>query len=168
MPKLNAKLATTVGNAEATTGSYELIKPGRYAATLSNVEVKDGNHGMVQWSAEFNEITDTNGSKIPGRQWLNLNVPTDGPAPASYVNGPDKWASYQSVSAARLKSFFEAFGYTSDSDTDEMLGERALIEIEIRTIQNGPRRGEQVNGVKAVHPVPAGTAKSGGTEDSTF
>jgi hypothetical protein len=166
MPKLNANLAITVSKAEATTGSFELIKPGRYPATLNSVEVKDGNHGMAQWSAEFGDITDAQGTRVPGRQWLNLNIPTDSPMPASYSNGADKWASYQSVSAARLKAFFEAFGYTADSDTDEMIGERAVIDIEIRTIQNGPRRGEQVNGVKAVYPLPAGAAVT--SEETTF
>jgi hypothetical protein len=167
MPKLNAKLASTVEKAEVSTGSFELIKPGRYPATLNGVEVKDGNHGMTQWSAEFGDIMDASGNRVPGRQWLNLNIPTDAPMPASYTNGADKWASYQSVSAARLKAFFEAFGYTVDSDTDEMIGERAVIDIEVRTIQNGPRRGEQVNGVKAVYPLPAGTA-SAATADTTF
>lgn len=157
-------MAQAVDQAQESTGSYELIQPGRYTATLTKVEVKDGNHGLVQWSAEFTDITDSNGDRKPGRQWLNLNIPTDAPAPASYVNGPDKWASYQSVNKSRLKAFFTAFGYTVDSDTDEMIGEKAIIEIEIRTIQNGPRRGEQVNGVKGIYPGAAPTD----SEDSPF
>lgn len=165
MPKLSATLASSVEKAEATTSSYELIKPGRYQATLSGVEVREGNYGMAQWSVEFSDIADSDGNRVPGRQWLNLNIPTDKPMPASYGNGPDKWASYQSVSTARLKAFFGAFGYTADSDTDEMIGERATIEIEVRTIQSGARRGEQVNGVKNVFPA---TSKAASAEDTPF
>lgn len=165
MPKLNTAAQEAVNTAEAFSG-YSLIEPGRYLATLAKVEVKDGNHGGMQWSAEFNEISSLDGTRQGGRQWLNLNLPISGAAPASYLNGQEKWEKFQAVSAARLKAFFEAFGYTTDSDTDEMVGEQAIIEIEVRTIQNGPRRGEQVNGVKAVFP--AGNAGKTAGDDEAF
>jgi hypothetical protein len=168
MPKLNAQMVKAVDSADSSVGSYALIEPGRYFAKLSNVEVKDGNHGGTQWSCEFNEIQDVNGQRIAGRQWLNLNLPVAGAMPASYTNGEDKWQKYQAVSAARLKQFFESFGYTTDSDTDEMIGETAVIEIEIRTIQNGPRRGEQVNGIKSIHPATKLGSGAPASEDDTF
>lgn len=154
MPKLDMKLQKAVNSAEELSGGYSLIEPGRYFAKLNGVEVRDGNYGP-QWSAEFGEIMDASGKRIPGRQWLNLNLPVTGSMPSNYQNGEEKWEKFQNVSAARLKAFFEAFGYTTDSDTDEMIGETCVIEIEVRTIQNGPRRGEQVNGVKSVLPAEA-------------
>lgn len=150
MPKLNAEMSKSVAEAETSTGEYSLIEPGRYFAVLSNVETRDGKYGP-QWSAEFHEIVSADGKRQPGRQWYNLNVPVDGHMPSNYLNGEDKWMKFQEVNRSRLKQFFEAFGYTTDSDTDEMIGNSAVIEIEIRTIQNGPRTGERVNGVKGVY-----------------
>lgn len=168
MPKLDKTMLKAVESAEVTTGEFSLIEPGRYFATLAKVEVRDANYGGTQWSCEFHDITDINGQKQPGRQWLNLNLPVAGAMPATYTNGEDKWQKFQAVSAARLKQFFEAFGYTTDSDTEEMIGEQAVIEIEIRTIQSGPRRGEQVNGVKAVMPTSKLGDGAPAKEEDTF
>lgn len=168
MPKLDATLLKVVETADTSAGEFTLIEPGRYFATLQKVEVLDANYGGSRWSAEFGEITSVEGKRLPGRQWYNLNLPVAGEMPATYGNGEDKWQKFQAVSASKMKQFFEAFGYTSDSDTDEMIGEKAVIEIEIRTIQNGPRRGESVNGIKNVFPL----AKLGGgapvSEEDSF
>lgn len=168
MPKLDKTMMKAVESAETTSGEFALIEPGRYFATLTKVDVRDANYGGTQWSCEFSDITDVNGKRSSGRQWLNLNLPVAGAMPATYQNGEDKWQKFQAVSAARLKGFFEAFGYTTDSDTDEMIGEQAVIEIEIRTIQNGPRRGEQVNGVKNVLPLSKLGGGAPATEEDTF
>ena len=150
MPKLDAAMSKEVANAENTGGGeFTLIEPGRYFATLTNVEVREGRYGP-QWSAEFSDIQDSKANRQPGRQWYNLNLPVDGPMSPAYQNGEDKWAKFQEVNRSKLKQFFEAFGYTTDSDTDEMVGEQAAIDIEIRTIQSGPRTGERVNSVKNV------------------
>lgn len=153
MPKLDAQMAKAVAETEVTTGGgeYSLIEPGRYFATVSNIEAREGRYGP-QWSVEFNEITSADNNRQPGRQWYNLNIPVDGHMSPNYQNGEDKWEKFQAVNRSRLNQFFAALGYTTDSDTDEMVGERAVIEIEIRTIQNGPRTGERVNSVKSVHP----------------
>jgi hypothetical protein len=162
MPKLEAAVSQKVANAETTGGGeYTLIEPGRYFATLTNVDVREGKYGP-QWSAEFSDIHDAKGMRQPGRQWYNLNVPVDGHMHPAYQNGEDKWAKFQDVNRSKMKQFFEAFGYTTDSDTDEMVGEKISIDIEIRTIQSGPRTGERVNSVKNVHPV---TNLAGGTVD---
>lgn len=162
MPKLTTDIAGKVAQTDASGPTeYSLIEPGRYFATLSNVEVREGKYGP-QWNCEFHEITTADGKRIPGRQWYNLNLPVDGHMHPAYQNGEDKWEKFQEVNRSRLKQFFDAFGYTSDSDTDEMVGEKAAIDIEIRTIQNGPRTGEQVNSVKAVW---AATNLGGGTPE---
>jgi hypothetical protein len=165
MPKLPASISK--GVADATTMEYTLIEPGRYFAVLSNVEVKEGKYGP-QWSAEFDTITDAKGAKSSGRQWYNLNLPNDGHMPPAYLNGEDKWLKFQDVNRSKMKQFFEAFGYTSDSDTDEMIGETVSMDIEIRTIQSGARTGERVNSVKGVY---SHTELAGGkpnTDDAPF
>lgn len=158
MPKLAAKTRKAVEKAEAVSGGFELIKPGKYIAELSNVEAKTSNAGNPVWSAEFNEIHSLDGERQPGRQWYNLNLPQDN-MPEDYKPKNSKkspaeaWESYQSLCNGRLKAFFEAFGFSVDSDTDEMIGERCVLQIGQRTIQNGPKKGEDTNTVNGVFPL---------------
>lgn len=158
MPKLDSKTAAAVESSEAVHGGdFEPLLPGRYLARLSNVEVRDqkNKHGALQWNAEFEEIHSLEtGERQIGRQWLNLTLPSSAKPPASYANGPEKWEKYQNLLRGRLAAFFEAFGYTSDSDTDEMLGEWAVIKVSQRTIETGPKQGQITNQVDDVLPVP--------------
>jgi len=161
MPKLSAAAVKMVDSAEArheSGGSFEPLAPGRYLAKLSEVTTVDPNkHGAVVWNAEFqNLISLETEAPAPGRQWLRLTLPSDPKkgVPATYTNGPEKWEKYQAMLLGLLKGFFESFGYTSDSDTDELLGEYAVIELGIRTIQSGAREGEKTNEVKGIFPVP--------------
>lgn len=154
MPKLAKKYAASVESAEISTGDFPLIDPGYYYVQLAEVEVLDGNYAP-RWSATLSNIHHAEtGEEVSGRQWFNMNVPEDGPAPANYPNGDKKWASFQSMSKGQLHGFFEAFGYSTDSDTDEMIGEWAKAKIVIETIQNGNRKGEKTNRVKSLTPVP--------------
>lgn len=157
MPKLDSKTASAVDGTEPNHGGdFEPLEPGKYLARLSNVEVRDekNTYGAIQWVAEFEEIHSMEGEKQPGRQWLNLTLPSSAKPPANYANGPDKWEKYQNLLRGRLAAFFEAFGYTPDSDTDEMLGEWAVITLGVRTIQKGAREGQRTNEVKDIGPVP--------------
>lgn len=152
MPKLAAKDRKKVAKAEAVGGGFEPLKPGKYVATLSAVEAKISGAGNPMWVAEFEEIHNLDGDKQPGRQWYNLNLPTTDVMPDGYEKGQEKWEQYQSLCSGRLKAFFEAFGYSVDSDTDEMIGERCVLQIGVRTIQNGARAGESTNSVNGVAP----------------
>lgn len=153
MPKLSKKKAKAVESAEITGGDFPLIEPGLYVARLREVAVAEGRYAP-RWTAEFEEIHDLDGNKVPGRQWYGMNVPDDGPAPDDYPNGDAKWQQFQRMSNGNLHGFFEAFGYTTDSDTDEMIGEWAAIQIGIRTADGGAKKGQKVNQVKTVLPVP--------------
>jgi hypothetical protein len=153
MPKLSNQITETVESAEASSG-FELIKPGKYAAKLSGVEARETNAGNPMWVAEFSDITAADGTTIPGRQWYNLNLPLDpNVVPANYPKTPEKYAQAQALSAGRLKAFFEAFGYTADSDTDEMIGETAVITVGVRVISSGTRQGEEANEVRKVETI---------------
>lgn len=150
MPKLSAKDRKKVKSADAVSGEFQPLKPGKYVATLNAVEAKTSAAGNPMWVAEFTDIHNLSGEKQPGRQWYNLNLPTTDEAPANYDKGQEKWEQYQGLCAGRIKSFFEAFGYSEDSDTDEMIGERAVLTIGVRTISNGDRAGQQTNTVNSV------------------
>jgi len=150
MPKLAAKIKKKVAAATAVTGEFEPLKPGKYIATLNEVEAKNSSAGNPMWVAEFGDIQDLDGETQPGRQWYNLNLPTTDTPPEGYAKGEDKWVQYQRMCEGRLKAFFEAFGYTVDSDTDEMVGDQCVIILGVRTISNGPRAGERTNSVNGV------------------
>lgn len=171
MPKLAAKDRKKVEKAEATGGDFQPIKPGKYVAELSEVKAVVSAAGNPYWQAEFHEIHDLDGEKVPGRQWYQMMLPTTDTPPDGYKPGgkekdPAKaWAIYQGLCAGRIKSFFEAFGYTPDSDTDEMIGEQVVLQIGIRTIQNGPRTGEQSNEVKNVFPLDSVNYEGAEDED---
>jgi hypothetical protein len=153
MPKLNKKMAAAAEAAEISTGDFPLLDPGYYYVQLAEVEVKDGNFAP-RWSAVLSNIHHAETlAEIPGRQWYNINVPGDGPAPANYTKGDKTWANFQAMSLSQLHGFFEAFGYSTDSDTDEMVGEWAKAKVVIKTIDGGARKGEKTNEVRSLVPV---------------
>lgn len=162
MPKLAKNIASKVESTEtvhSAGGSYEPIEPGKYFGRLASVKVRPetNKYDAPQWSAEFEELHQVStGDRAPGRQWLNLTIPTTKTPHPQYTNGADKWEMYQNMLAGRLHAFFEALGYTSDSDTDEMLGEWAVLTISVETIQYGTRAGERTNRVTDIEAVPAG------------
>lgn len=171
MPKLSARDRKKVEKSEAVGGGFEPLKPGKYVATLSGVEAKKSAAGNPMWVAEFDNIHNLDGEKQPGRQWYNLNLPTTDTPPDGYEKGAEKWAQYQALCAGRIKAFFEAFGFTEDSDTDEMIGEQIVLQIGVRTIQNGARVGEatnSVNGVAALDSVDYEGAEGGGGDEDNF
>jgi hypothetical protein len=129
MPKLNKKQQQTVDKAEG--GTFEPLPAGRYVATLQKVEVKPGNVAD-QWSWEFGNIVDTEGQKRPGRQWVNTSL--------------------SEKAAWKMKEVFEALGYSLDSDTDEMIGEKAVLHLKVEIAERGARQGEKVNRVDRVAP----------------
>ena len=155
MAKLPTKIAKKVNKSEQVSTSYENLKPGKYLTKLYQVEVEEhpnySDHVSV-WLVQFNEIHSLDGTKHPGRQFLRLNVILDDSMPASYTRGQDKWDAFVRISNGQMKAFFENIGYTTDTDTDEMIGEPALLNIGIRTIQSGARMGEKVNEVRGVVP----------------
>lgn len=173
MPKLTKKHQKAAAAADIPGDGFSLLEPGKYIATLSKVEAKTSQAGNPVWNAEFTDITNLDGDTFPGRQWLNLNLPID-TMPDTYR--PDdtdevrekKWAQYQALSAGRLHGFFEAFGFTVDSDTDEMIGEKALLTIGVGTIQRGPKAGQETNQVNNIEPLPDDFDGEGDGDDDEF
>ncbi|WIC89800.1 hypothetical protein SEA_SAPO_29 [Gordonia phage Sapo] len=128
MPKLTKKVASQVDKAEAASGSF-LLPEGRYAAQLRGVVQKDGNE-YPYWVWEFENLHDEEGGKKPGRQWNNTSL--------------------SPKSLGFLKATFEAFGYTSDSDTDELVGEWVVLYLVQEPIGKGPKAGQLRNSVQSL------------------
>lgn len=171
MPKLAAKVRKRVEKADAVSGEFEPLKPGKYIGQLAEVEAKTSAAGNPIWSVVFEEIHNLDGDRQPGRQWYNLNLPVD-KMPEDYrpknskKSPEDAWESYQDLCLGRLKQFFEAFGYSEDSDTDEMIGEKCVLQIGVRTIQNGARAGEVTNSVNGVAPLDSVSYEGEDSEDN--
>ncbi len=98
-----------------------LLEDGRYAARLRSVTEKPGDE-FPYWVWEFEAIHDDQGVKHPGRQWNNTSL--------------------SPKSAGFLKATFEAFGYSVDSDTDEMVGEWVVLYIGHETQTQGKNAGQ--------------------------
>lgn len=164
MPKLAAGLAKRVETAEAqhsSGGDFELLTPGVYLAQLREVTVREkpNKHGAAIWSTEYHNLHNLEtGQKYPGRQWYDFTLPLPQDKPTTvYLNEggtPEKWEKYQIRLQGLLKGFFESFGYSVDSDTDELLGEWALITVKIGTIQSGVNQGKQRNEVTGIEALP--------------
>lgn len=152
MPKLDATLRAKVD--EAQDSGFKPLDPGKYIGKLTKVEAGVASSGVPKWNCEFDEIHNLDGVKQPGRQWLTLLFPPD-EMPADYAKGKEKWGQYVSLSHQRAKAFFAAFGYTTDSDTDELIGERCILVLGVETANGGPRVGELVNRVNQVQPLDA-------------
>ena len=129
MPKLAKKAAAEVEKADAASGSY-LLPEGRYAAQLKSVTEKNGDQ-FPYWVWEFHNLHDPEGTKRPGKMWNNTSL--------------------SPKSVGFLKASFEAFGYTADSDTDEMIGEWVVLYLvqEPRS-PKGPRAGQLRNNVQSL------------------
>ena len=170
MPKMDTKTRAKAEKAEAVTGSFEPIPTGKYLADLRAVEAKKSQAGNPIWTWEFDNIRDLKGTAFPGRQWFTSTLPLDKmPADAN----KDKWETAQRLSAGRLKAVFEAFGYSLDSDTDEMLGETVVLQVGIETIKQGPKMGERTNRVRAILPLTDDLRElaqetAAGKEDDSF
>lgn len=150
MPKLDKKLAKRVEKTEPTHG-FGLITPGKYFGTLKDVKIESDKNDSVVWVFVFADLFSVESSEpAAGQQWYRITLPND-----NVPDGHDakKWATAQDINAGRLAALFEAFGYTPDSDTDELLGEKAVITIGVRTIDKGARTGEKVNNVNDIEAI---------------
>lgn len=148
MPKLNKKIQAVAETAEAVSGEFKPLDPGKYVATLAKVEARTSQAGNPMWNWEFTDIHSLDGEKQPGRQWYITMMPQD--KPPKGTTDTEKWETGQRLSAGRLRAAFEAFGYTLDSDTDEMIGEKVVLSIGIETISKGAKAGQQTNRVNAL------------------
>jgi hypothetical protein len=124
VPKLQKDQAKRVDAAEST--SYETIPDGIYVAELVNVKISAaaGASGHHYWTWEL-KIAD--GAHENRRLWYTTSL-----SPQS------EWV---------LKGAFDAFGFTANSDTDEMIGEKVKAVVGHRTISQGTRTGEIANSV---------------------
>ena len=132
MPKLSPDLVKreTETTKEWGTG-FEPVPPGRYLARLTEVDGTGNGPKGPYWAWTFEGIS-TPTQPVRSKFWLNTSLSKE--------------------AEGSFKQVFNAFGYSLDSDTDEMLGEVVCLVISVRTIKKGPKMGQPTNSVDAVLP----------------
>lgn len=160
MPKLDKKMAKAVNEAEVPESGFTAWPNGKYIAALSEVETRFSQAGNEMWNVVFENCTDLDGEEMPGKQFTNLVLPGDDKKiPEDYepsksaqkrkLSREEAWKQRNAFLRGKIKEFFLAFGYSEDSSTDEMIGERCVIKVSQTTIQQGKRKGETGNQVDA-------------------
>ncbi len=146
MPKLSNTDAARVEEAETT--SFEPLPVGTYPVRLNEVTVSDreGASGFHYWRWEL-EVDDPDDDTFNGRKmWTNTSL-----SPKADF---------------KMKETFEAFGFTTDTDTDEIVGERCLAAVVQRVIEGGTRAGQTGNDVQNLMALPSdGEAPKEGDPD---
>jgi hypothetical protein len=129
MPKLPKKIQKEVDKTEAwgVGGGGFLLDEGRYAARLKAVTVGQGLKGEY-WAFEWSKLHDEEGKEHRGRQWDNVSLSVPG----------------------KMKQVFEGLGFSVDSDTDEMIGEWAVLHLTQEVQTQGKRAGQTVNRIVGV------------------
>jgi hypothetical protein len=150
MPKLNSEVATKVENAE---DGFKPVDEGIYTLQLvEDVDVKEGKKGPYwKWTFVIPE-----GMEHAGRKFFTNTSLSD----AAYF---------------KLKETFTAFGVPTNTDTEDLVGQKVKALITITTIQGGARSGELGNEISKLLPldtpdedvkVPAGAGAGVSTSKS--
>jgi hypothetical protein len=127
MAKLDKKTQKTVNDAESS--GFTPLEPGAYHAKLRDVDTtREGPKGPY-WSWEYEVIDEP---YVGRRLWNNTSL--------------------SEAAAFKMKETFEAFGVDTSTDTDEMIGHVIKLLVSVRTIQSGPREGEESNQIDRIKP----------------
>lgn len=140
MAKLNKENAEAVDNAPS---GFEPVPARAYHLRLMNVDSDRSGPKGPYWSWEYEIVEDheyeeeSNGKKVTrnakGRKlWNNTSLAKE--------------------SAFAMKQTFDAFGVPTDTDTDDLCGQVVKGIVGVRTIQQGPRKGELANQIERLVP----------------
>jgi len=146
VPKLNAAIQQQVANAPES-GAFGPAPEGIYTVKLRQVEVRGDDNPY--WSTEWEIVADAAGDQTYAKRRLFENI------------------SLGEKSAWKMRQFFDAMGYTYDSDTDEMIGDVCQAVVVQREIEQGKRKGQIGNEIERWMPLPEdGMQVQGGGDGS--
>lgn len=152
MPKLSTAMAKAVDAADAIHESgFVILAPGRYIAELEEVVARDDRNGNPGWNTSWIKLTGLDGTIYPGKQFMWLTLPQKKPARMS-VEEADKYTKGEAQRRGQLRAFFESLGFEVGSDTDEMLGSKATLVIDVKKAAAGKNQGKDVNVVRGIYP----------------
>ena len=128
MPKLNSDVAERVNSAE---DGFKPVDEGVYTLQLAeDVSVHEGGKGPYwKWTFVIPE-----GMQHAGRKFFTNT-------------------SLSEAAFFKLKETFGAFGVATDTDTEDLVGQKVKALITIKTIQGGARAGEPGNEISRLLPL---------------
>lgn len=129
MPKLSKDIAKKAAKAESKGGSREPMPEGDYRVRLLEVEAKESSNGNPMWNWKYEVVE----GDFAGRFLWNNTTLVDAAM----------WAVNQT---------FEAFGVSTDTDTDDLIGEEVGVSVSIGEIGAGANQGKKRNNVESVFP----------------
>lgn len=133
MPKLNSDVAQKVEQAE---DGFKPVPEGVYIVQLKeDVDVKEGAKGPYwRWTFEVPETHEGAEMQYAGRRfWTNTSL-----SDAAYF---------------KLKETFAAFGVPTDTDTEDLVGQKVKAVVTQRVIQGGQRAGDIGNEIDKLLPL---------------
>lgn len=146
MPKLEGRVLKFVEKQEpdaAGGGGFVLIEEKQVLGTLAEVREEESDYG-TQWVVVWNNLTSLSGKEYPGSLSTWLNVPGGSKPPATWkvyrkgsdvtdtlsaAEKQDAWTEQIQKQGAKIHALFAIPGYTTDSDTDELVGEIYLLDV---------------------------------------
>lgn len=127
MAKLPKNVQTAAEKAETGGGSAPL-EEGIYILRIHSVDVTGSGPAGPYWTWEFRVVEGPDGPLNGNRRlWDRISL--------------------SEKAAFRVKNFYEAVGFTFDSDTDEMMGEHVKAYVVQEVIQSGTRAGQMGNNI---------------------
>lgn len=121
MPKLGGEKAQAVKKAGEEAGDQQLLQPGVYEVKLTTVKSQKSQAGDPMWVWHFKTV----------KPLKNVGI--------------REFTSLSEESLWKLAQVFGAFGVEPDTDTDELLGDKIKVEIDIEIAQRGKLKGKEVN-----------------------
>jgi hypothetical protein len=111
-------------------GEFEALPDGYYRAEIEKIDLSErpGASGFHQWVVVWRIKAPRAFAKRT--QWDRLSL--------------------SPKAAWKMRELFDALGYEYDSDSDELIGETAILELFQEEITTGKRKGEMGNSVAAV------------------
>jgi hypothetical protein len=134
MPKLPAKVQENAEKADVGGGRAPL-EEGVYVLRLHSVDPTGKGPAGPYWTFEYRVVEGPDGP-IGGNKRLWDRV------------------SLSDAAAFRVRNLYDSFGFTLDSDTDELIGEHVRAYVIQETIQSGSRAGQIGNTISEYMELP--------------
>lgn len=135
MPKLPAKTQQAAEKAEVGGGGNAPLEEGVYVLRLHGVDATGSGPAGPYWTFEYRVVEGPDGPQNGRRRlWDRISL--------------------SEKAAWRVKQLFTAFGFTLDSDTDEMIGEHVKAYVIQEPIQSGNRAGQMGNSISEYLELP--------------
>jgi hypothetical protein len=150
MPKLNPTKAAEVKKAGEEGSKFILLPIGAYRVKLMDVESKESAKGDPMWVWTFQTV-----------EFLDGEAKNDKGEPINVVGKEQRyWTVIKDNTLWDLDRVFAAFNCDPDTDTDELIGDEIVVQIDQSIITKGKAKGKMGNEISDFFTLEDGLAKS--------